>query len=254
MKTQIALVSVSLLAFPANAQTARSDTPQTGPYISVDIGGSRADADVGFVGLTAEAGGTPDTDLEHDLVVGFALGYHLPANFRAEAEVRRRSIDTDDDLLFGLNEANNLGTNGQPLQDLSGNTFVYDGNLRATTIMANVIYDFRNTGLPFVPYVKGGAGIAFNRARSEVDATLAVADQFGSDFNNVVYNSNTEEEFAWNVGGGFSLPVSDGAAIELEYLHSRLGDGRTQFDALGDAIGFEDIRTDEVTLGIRLRF
>lgn len=258
MKKLLLFVTLSMAVFvaPARSQAGQpSDgNDYAGPYVSIDVGGALTEADVNFTGLTANAGGTPDGDLEEAFVVGGAIGWDFGNSFRIETEFRRRSPNTKNETLFGLNEANSVNDMGMPLADISGNTFNYDGSLRSSSLMANVYYDFDRTGLPITPYIKGGAGIAFNKVETQLDATLAVADQFGATFNNVVFNENSSTDFAWNIGAGLSIPISQGAMIELEYLHADLGNATTQFDALGDAIRFSDIESDDFTIGLRIKF
>ena len=251
----VALVTCITVATPSHAQEAEGKNELSpGLYFSLDTGVAIVDAEVNFTGLTAMAGGTPNGTLDTGYILGGALGWQTPGAFRFEAELRLRDADTDSDVLQGRNEGNQLGANGMPLQDLSANTFAYDGSLSTTSLMANAFYDFKDTGLPFIPYAKAGAGIARNSVETELDATLAVADQFGAAFNNVVFREDSTEDFSWNLGVGAAFQISEGTVLDLELLHSDLGEGVTEFDALGDAIAFKDLRSTDVTAGVRIKF
>lgn len=92
------------------------------------------------------------------------------------------------------------------------------------TAMVNGYVDFDTLHLGrLVPYVKGGLGFA----ESSVD------------------NGPTADHFAWDVGGGLSVAVSDRTAVDLDYQYISMGHTPVSYVAL---------HANEVKLGLRIGF
>jgi opacity protein-like surface antigen len=79
---------------------------------------------------------------------------------------------------------------------------------RTQTLMLNGFYDFRNT-TAFVPYIGGGIGISSVKAKISSD---------------VISASDTQTNFAWNVGLGIHYEVNKNVAIGLGYRYGDFGE------------------------------
>src|SRR6185437_11570319 len=76
--------------------------------------------------------------------------------------------------------------------------------LRAWSLMANAWYDF-DLGLPVTPYVGGGIGLA----QVKISGDLAGRRLF----------EKNDSVFAWQVGAGVSMPISDTTKLFLDYRY-----------------------------------
>ncbi|MBN2428386.1 MAG: porin family protein [Deltaproteobacteria bacterium] len=161
---------------------------------------------------------------------GVGLGYYLTKNLRAEIEYFYR--DT-----FEYNK--------RPTNDGIANA---NQELKTQTLMAQVFYDIPNR-TPLTPSVFAGAGIAYHE--TDADAQLLIAPFF------TYQGSNSETEFAWNIGLGAGYALTDRMAIDLMYRYISLGEvewknNRTDGGDMGGAEA--DITANEILVSIRYSF
>lgn len=77
-------------------------------------------------------------------------------------------------------------------------------NLRAYSLMANAWYDF-DTDMGFTPYIGGGIGLA----QVQINGNLA----------GYRLNAKNDTTFAWQLGAGIAVPISDSVKATLDYRY-----------------------------------
>jgi len=163
-----------------------------GLYVSGNIGAAMpvdSDSTAPGVLLTIES----DTGI----ALGVALGYDFGNNFRTELEYAYQQNDLSTTTLNGVITA--------PVT--SGDTTSHAGLL-------NGYYDFNNNSV-FTPFISGGVGFATidisNIVTGGVTTAAAVSDTV----------------FAYQVGAGVSLAVSDALSIDLTYRYFATADAKS---------------------------
>lgn len=225
---------------PASAQEA-------GPYITADVGIAFPEDEIVIEGPTADAGGTPRTDIDDNLIAGIGAGYDFANGFRLELESRFTEFDSVDDPVPGTN-AGGL--------DRTADSFAFNASSNVITLMANAYYDF-DLGLPFKPYVKGGAGLAFTSTDAFLDTTIdSGVDGIaaGTVITDQAFGTNKETDFTWSLGAGVSYPLADNISLDMEYQYQDYGSVRTAFDEAGDAVRYSDIASHSLLTGLRIKF
>lgn len=111
----------------------------------------------------------------------------------------------------------------QPDLDYNSNP-VYNGgtgtyNMRSTVqnhaIFANLFYDFHLGNEYAVPFVEAGAGQSYNKVSMDATRTDAV---FNTD-----RKITRKHSFAWDVGLGIHLKLTDNVFFDIGYKHFALG-------------------------------
>lgn len=227
-------------AEPASAQEA-------GPYITADVGIAFPEDEIVIEGPTADAGGTPGTDIDDNLIAGIGAGYDFANGFRLELESRFTEFDSVDSPIAGIN-AGGL--------DRTADSFAFNASSDVITLMANAYYDF-DLGLPFKPYVKGGAGLAFTSTDAFLDTTINSGVNgiaAGTVISDQAFGTNKETDFTWSLGAGVSYPLTDSVSLDMEYQYQDYGSVRTAFDETGDAVRYSDIASHSLLTGLRIKF
>lgn len=129
-----------------------------------------------------------DISADSGFVIGAAAGVDV-GNWLFEAELAHRSADLNEASLFGYG-------------------YQIDGELTATSLMANVWYNFPISG-NWGAYAGGGIGIA----KAEVEMDL-----FGYSY------SDDSTEAAWQLGAGVNLKTDAGFAYGIGYRYFNLPD------------------------------
>jgi opacity protein-like surface antigen len=244
------LFKASLLAAAVIAPTSAAfaqDSDKTGFYASVNAGvATVSDVDVTYydVGGTFGGAGAQDTasarfDLKSAFTVGGTLGYDFGA------------VRTDIEVSYARNRLNNLtlrSINGGAVpalsaadrQDIcdyleatscggSGATFSVPGSrVRQLNALANVWVDLPIG--PVTPYAGGGVGVAGFEVEGEGKA-----------------------RFAWQLGAGAALRLSDQIELTADYRHREVNKFTIEWDAVsGTQVG--KLKTDSFTAGLRFRF
>ena len=113
---------------------------------------------------------------------------------------------------------------------VSGNTIGFDGGrVRQLSALANVWVDLP-IGNSITPYVGGGLGVS----GFEIDG-------------------EGKGRFAWQLGAGVAVPLSDGFDLTLDYRYRQAGRSTIAYDA---SSGFEigKVKTNSITAGVRFTF
>ncbi|WP_353572383.1 outer membrane protein [Candidatus Albibeggiatoa sp. nov. BB20] len=208
---------------------------QQGVYLSVDLGGQISSSNANQKGTNGP--NTPDYDIENSVVYGFGVGFDTGKNVRLEAELRFRSLDTDDSYRDGLGSR-------------TEQSFSVNSQMDALTFMGNAIYDFDIQGSPLMPYVKAGIGFA----KIDTEATLDIQPTF-SQFGIGLwqYPDDDTTNFAWSLGFGARYAIQDNLYLDLEYQYIDMGEAATQVDVNGDHVE-ADLQSHEITLGLNYHF
>ena len=231
--TLAAAAAATMAAAPAFAQSAGDDA--TGVYVQLD-GGL---ATVGDVDILYRDGGdelAASIDLDNAFTFGGALGYDF-GMVRSELQIN-----------YARNKLKSLKVqtlNGAPVtlspSDIadfcdyleaddcsgSGNTVSVPGSrLRQLNAMANLWLDIP-TGAMVTPYVGGGIGVS----GFEVDG-------------------EGKAKFAWQIGGGVAVAVSEKVSLVADVRHRQVSGG--DIDDGYARVG--KIKTTSFSAGLRFRF
>ena len=125
--------------------------------------------------------------------------------------------------------------------------------LSVYSAMLNVYYDI-DTGTKFTPYVGGGIGMAYLKNKTKVTgSTTAGALNLGS--------SESENNFAWNIGAGVSYALNDKVSIDAGYRYSDYGNVKESVSqkvpGLGAPLNVDgkyDVTSHEFLIGARYAF
>ena len=209
----------------------------------LDVGG-----ELEFFGNTASVyGGTPTIDMDDGARLSLAFGFGASRGWRLEGEFGYLALNSDADAVFGIN-------------DRAEDTFSVDAEVESLIFMLNGIYEFDIGNPKFLPYVKGGVGVARNKAtQALLDVNYAAPIWDGSVFEGeslvgYAYPEGEVTEFAWNVSAGLRLKLSQQLSLAFEYGFTDLGEAITGTDENGDALGISDLSTQKLTLGLTYDF
>ncbi len=200
------LLALGLAAAPAAAQE------EGGYYVGVGAGYNMpVDSDADGTGFSQEV----DYNDQLGVLMG-TLGYAYDSNWRGELEVSRRSNDVD-----------SIG--GAP----------GTGNVEATGLMANVLYDFHGLAEGVTPYLGAGLGLVHLKA----DTINPV---------NGATSNSSDDVPAGQLIAGAAFDVAENVAVTGQYnflatteasLDNRAGQG---YDL--------DYATHSLTIGLRIAF
>ncbi|MBU3973225.1 MAG: outer membrane beta-barrel protein, partial [Alphaproteobacteria bacterium] len=121
-----------------------------------------------------------------------------------------------------------------------------DGDVRATTLMANLIYDFPSTFFGMRPYVGVGAGV--NRVNTDLNGRI------GQNAAVAIIADDSSTALAGQAIAGIAWAVSDRANIDLTYRYLRSGfDFETSASSPASSLGVMDgdYESHTVSLGLR---
>jgi OOP family OmpA-OmpF porin len=199
VKTLILATSAAgALALSAGAASAEPN----GWYGAVDAGYHQ----IGDLDLVSQQTG-PELSFDlKDSWAGFArLGYRFTPNWRVELEGGYRNGEID---------AVSGGPGGGGLCAMSPSVGACEapgGNIDATTLMANVIYDFGSADARMRPFIGLGAGVA--RISTDFNASPAWGRTVGINAN------DTSTELAAQAIAGLAFAISDRAHLDLTYRY-----------------------------------
>lgn len=204
-----ALSAFSALLFSASVLTSVAQAQDAGPYVGAGIGLLKSKD----TSVTDTASRTVKFD--NGNMGALALGYDYGANWRAEVELARRAA--------GLKSVSGTAATGEML---------------ATSLMANAIYDF-DINSALTPYLGAGIGLA--------QVKLKNASPFGASSIN-----DSDRGLALQGIAGVSYALSEAVDLfaDYRYFTARSIDLRT---AAGAAAGM-DANTHSVMAGLRFNF
>ncbi|MEK6670495.1 MAG: outer membrane beta-barrel protein [Nitrospirota bacterium] len=207
------------------------DTALSPLYISGKIGVSAMSAnDIAKTSGTAFPLTKPDA---HDTVVpvGVAIGY----NWRKHGVSLRTEFEYLTRANFGYNSTPVLASPAQ-----IGMT----SKIGSQTLFANVFYDFHNA-TRFTPFVGGGIGVAINKSTMTLNAIpSSVFETF----------KTTDTKFAWNIGAGVAVPITEILLLELSYRYTDLGGAVWSTNTGAFELTTNSLRANEFLFAARLQF
>jgi opacity protein-like surface antigen len=113
--------------------------------------------------------------------------------------------------------------------------------LHAYSLMANAWYDFHDLDLPggFTPYIGGGVG----GAQVKISGKL----------NNINHFEKNQFVFAWQIGAGASVPVTDDLKLFVDYRYFAADGAKLAIEPgfHGSHVG-ADFNSHNVLVGLRL--
>ena len=212
------------------------DTVLSPLYIAGKVGVSAMSADdianTSRVAPGQTAASLTKTDSHNTVVpVGVAIGYNWGkhgVSLRTEFEYLNRS---------------NFGYTSTPVFTNSGTPIGLTSKIGSQTLFANVFYDFHNATL-FTPFVGGGIGVAINKSTTTLNRIGSpVFDTF----------ETTDTKFAWNIGAGVAVPITEILFLELSYRYTDLG-GAVWGNTSAIELTTTSLQANEFLLAARLQF
>jgi OmpA-OmpF porin, OOP family len=190
----LVMIGGGLEASSARAQTSPvpgAVQPQSGPYLSLGAGAN-------FAGSPLSENGLTKVNTEAGQVGTAAFGWATDIGLRAEIEGSYRANDVG-----GISTHR---VNGQlvPLTNVGG-------DVATEAVMANFLYDLpvRGFGLPFQPYIGGGAGYEWSQFNTSGNGFSEIA--FPRDGIIVIGPNDIRQgdasAFAYQAIAGMSLPL-----------------------------------------------
>ncbi len=252
----LALVGLVQTGASAAEQAAKQSGVYVAPkfvygYTVMDKLKAGMDVNVPNQGGSIAVGSTSDSDNDDVFGGALAVGYDFSKRFdvplRAELEYsilsQAKSGVTEEVKMSGPNALLSL-----------------DQELDIQTLFANVYYDI-NTGTRITPYVGAGIGMAFIDAQSD----LSVTPTWGSGASlDVDSGTKSNTNFAWNVGAGAGVALTDNLSVDLGYRFAYLGEAKsdtitlTDTPAAGASVDIssktENLYMHQVLLGLRYTF
>lgn len=255
MKKSLGICSIAALLSVSFVNAAESDATDWAFdlgnlqwYASINAAYLKSTGDVNFFGNTASIyGGTPTIDFDDGGKASLAFGFEAPGNWRVEGNFGYLNLRTDTSPVFGIDDR---------IDDI----FSVDAEVESLVFMLNGIYDFDMGSSKFTPFVKGGIGVARNKTTQvllDVQYNSAIWEGSvleGQSVTDFPYPGGTSTEFAWNISAGMKMALSERFALLLEYGFVDLGQALTETNDNGDALGFDDLATEQLSFGVEFRF
>jgi opacity protein-like surface antigen len=222
------MLSAAAVALAMNAPSAQAASS----YVSLFGGVSFLDKMVAK-GQVRTTGSTWNENIQSSFKTGYVIGGNWGVDwghFRTELELALHQ--------------NNSASHAKYISTYSGYgpyTTSADFKLSAYSLMANAWYDFHDI-LPggVTPYVGGGVGLA------EV--------QLSGKFRGHKLNMSNDTVFAWQVGAGVSVPISDSLKAYVDYRYFSTGNAQVAFRNAGLFFGgvSTGFQSHSVLVGLRL--
>lgn len=251
MKKQLGILAISVLAaLPSHA----AETDGLFSFSDLEWFGNLSatymdsNGDINFYGNTASVyGGTPSISMDDGEGLSFAVGFKTRDGWRLSAELGRMRLSSSANDVFGLD-------------DRIDDTFRVDAEIESLVFMLNGGYDFDIGSERFTPFLKAGVGIARNESRHailDVSYDSLIWNGTSLDDQQLIgysYPNGETTEFAWSASVGLRMALSERFDLSLSYGLMDLGEALTEADDGGDALGFDDISSQQWQLGLDFEF
>ena len=204
--------------------------------------------DINFYGTTTSVyGGTPTISMDDGQSVSLAFGFKTRDGWRLSAEIGQVSTNSNTSDYFGLD-------------DRIDDSFRVDAEIESFVFMLNGGYDF-DIGLErFTPFFEGGVGVARNESKYALlgvsyDSLIWNGTSFDDQqLEGYAYPSGKTTEFAWTVSAGLRMALTERFDLSFSYGLMDMGEAVTGTDAGGDALGFDDLSSQQWKLGLDFEF
>ncbi|PMG28599.1 hypothetical protein BCU94_16315 [Shewanella sp. 10N.286.52.C2] len=206
-------------------------------YLSVNAGYSSPTSKVFNDGTNGT--GTPKSDIDADAKYGIALGVEVIPALSLELEYSYASYDTD--------AGRKLGSDIRALDE-----FGIDAGIDVDLVTLNVAYEFKNS-TNFTPFIKGGLGASFYDVKGDLYVGSFGGGDAGGFLPQTFSYKGDGSEFAFFVGAGVDMTISDQLALILEYRYYDLGDVATDYDVNGDRLQ-TSLKANDIQLGLKYQF
>lgn len=210
---KFSILAILTLALSAPALAA-------GPYFDVFVGfGETDDTDFAVNGTSRI-----DTEFDNNFAYGATFGYAFDNQWRVEGEITRREADVDSHSLDG----------SAPIDGSSG-------DLNATSLFANVYYDFQ-TQSRVTPYVGVGVGTV---KLDFVDFGVPGLDALDDD----------DDVLGYQAIAGLAVKINDRVQFRSDVRYMTADDAEvTSSAATGSTPGEAPYSALDLTLGLRFTF
>lgn len=202
-----------------------------------------------------------DTSFKTGFVLGGNAGIEWNSGLRTELEIAFRQNSSKSHVHLKTHYAYGYVSTGGVAYTLDSQSNEVPANLRlrAWSLMANAWYDF-DLGLPITPYVGGGIGMGMVK----ISGTLGRTNYAGTTGEGTplprtlviekLYEKN-DTVFAWQLGAGFSFPISDTMKLFADYRYFSAGNAHLHLEP-----GFHggdinaDFNSHNLMVGVRFNF
>ncbi|MDH3629218.1 MAG: porin family protein [Acidobacteriota bacterium] len=191
-----------------------------GYYVDVFVGPSKTDDTAFGVLGTSEI----ETDFDSGMNMGVSFGYTFDNAWRVEGELMNREGDVDTHDL-----------------DMGGAIAGSSGEAKATSIFANVFYDFE-TSTRVTPYVGAGLG---NVNVDYINFAVPGLDAMDDD----------DSVIGYQIVAGLAVKINDRWDFRTDFrLFEAQGADLTSSVATGSTMSDVDYSSVDMTAGVRIRF
>jgi opacity protein-like surface antigen len=279
------MASAAIVSLTATMSSADAAQPYASLFGGASFLQSQTLSGKNFTRTTTLITGNSDRDLHTSFKTGFVLGGNagiewgnglrteLELAFRQNSSKHRAHLRTHFHYKFtstattlgGARGGDNYqggGTLFTPTTDEGSTTVFITTNydrrhtgvvpanlrLRAWSLMANAWYDF-DLGLPVTPYVGGGLGMAMVKVSGDLGHFEGDDVVLGRLF------ERNDTVFAWQLGAGVSMPISDSAKLFADYRYFSANDAHLILEP-----GFKggnvdaDFNSHSLMVGVRFNF
>ncbi len=191
-------------------------------------------------------GGTPRFSMADGLQSSFAVGNELLDDLYVELEIG-----------YLTGQSKRRFVEGHELREQD--RFALDADVNTTFLMANLMYEATFLNWWADPYIRGGIGVAHNRADAELDLEYNASIWERTRFENQqltdhAFPTGKATEFAWSTAVGFKRSFGEKYSMRLEYSLMSRGAVWTEQDANRDYVLFPELRSQQFLLGFEKRF
>jgi len=230
------LVLITLLTLSASVLA--DDASKFYATIQAGLSKSISTGDIPLVDQSGIALNGKSNDLGSGGVVGIGVGRYFNNNMRGEMSLNYRDghqLDTPDTIYTAY-------------------SYSYKADLKSVSMFLSGYYDFNSinlSGKSLTPYIGGGIGLARN------DMGVTTITVSGENLTSIEGKNVTE--FAWKLGAGANLNLTEKCSLDLNYQFVDLGKFKSGSLVSNTMTNmhkpFEgDYRTNELTIGLRYKF
>jgi opacity protein-like surface antigen len=224
--------------------------------------------------LTVTSEQSVDTSFKTGFVLGGNAGIEWGSGLRTEVELAFRQNNSHKSAHlkthygYGFYTTSKTGEGESEVThtffthvtaDAQDNDVPANLRLRAWSLMANAWYDF-DLGLPITPYVGGGIGMAMVKVsgslgRTNPGGTTDEGTVLPRTSSIVRLHERNDTVFAWQLGVGASMPISDTTKLFVDYRYFAADDAHLKLEPGFNGGSVDaDFNSHSIMAGIRFNF